>query len=55
MNKEEIIKLANDLHHAIYRLQNSGEVDELECSKLTMDADDLRESIFKFFDKQEAN
>ena len=57
MNKEKaeyferVIEAANQLHEEIYRLQNSGEVDEYTCSLYTMQADDFREALIEYRDK----
>jgi hypothetical protein len=48
MNQLEIIiEIANDLHAAIYRYQNS-EDDRLVVQDMLADADDLREKILVY-------
>jgi hypothetical protein len=49
--QDQIIDETGNVHALIYLLQNSGEVDEHECSELLMMADDLREKCFELFDK----
>lgn len=51
---ERIVDAANELHDAICKLQNSGEVDEIKCSYFVMKADDLREELFYFRDEIES-
>lgn len=48
-----ILALANQLHSEIYQLQNSGDVDDFECSQYTMAADALRDDLWTFAESLE--
>ena len=53
--QSNIIEQAQMLHDFLYQLQNSGEVDEFECSELTADSDDLLNKIFELFEKWDSH